>query len=108
MVIHVQKRADLEDGAEPAGRLRDAAAADIEREVRREEPVVQTELVGLRPCGEFLDIHALVAFVRESVHEKTVAAGRGERVEDDDLPLRKLFEQEVPRRAGGVVNAGNP
>ena len=106
-VVHVQQRADLQHRAEPAGSLGDAAAADVEGEVRREEPVVQAELVGLGPVRQFRKAHALVPLVGEGVHQQTVAAGGAEGIEDDDLPLGVLLEQEVSRRTGGVVDAGD-
>ena len=86
-VIHVQQRADVQQAAEDAGHLRDAAALDIERQVRGEEPVVQLQLVRLGPVAHAVDGHALVAQVRQAVHQQAVARGRAERVNDVDLPV---------------------
>ena len=106
-VIHVEKRADAQHCAEEAGRLGDPAALDIEGKVGGEKPVMQAELVCLYPIMKLIDALALVTHIGECVHDKTVAGGCTERVNDVYLSVGVLCLEHLGCGAGGVDGAGN-
>ena len=107
-VIHVQQRTDVQQAAEHAGHLRDAAAPDIERQVGGEKPVVQLKLVRLGPVAHGVDAHTLVAQVGELIHQQAVARGRAERVDDVDLALRVALAHDARGVLGRVRHARQP
>ena len=104
-VIHVQQRADVQQTAEHAGHLRDAATPDVERQVGGEKPVVQLKLVGLCPVAHGIDAHALIAQVGELIHQQAVARGRAERIDDVDLALRVALAHDARGVLGRVRHA---
>ena len=106
-VIHVEKRADAQHCAEEAGRLGYPAALDIEGKVGGEKPVMQAELVCLYPIMKLIDALALVTHIGECVHDKTVAGGCTERVNDVYLSVGVLCLEHLGCGAGGVDGAGN-
>ena len=105
--LHVHDGADLEQAAHQARGLGDAPAADEEREVAGEEPVLHLEAVLLRPGRKLVDAHAGVAQVRKPVHEQAVAGACAQGVNDYDLAVRVLLGKLVACGAGGAVGSGD-
>ena len=66
------------------------------------------ELVPLAPVAQLVDREALVALVREPVHEQAVSRARGEGVDDMDLSVGELGGEDVAGGAGGVVGSRDP
>ena len=106
-VIHVEKRADAQHCAEEAGRLGYPAALDIEGKVGGEKPVMQAELVCLYPIMKLIDALTLVTHIGECVHDKAVAGGCAERVNDIYLSVGVLCLEHLGCGACGVDGAGN-
>ena len=107
LACHGEQWADVQQAAHGAGCLGHAAAAHEERQVGREEPVLQAQSVGLGPGGELVEAHALVALVGQAVDEQSVARARTQRV-DDDNPAVGVLVLEVRRGIeGALVRAGD-
>ena len=106
-IVHVHQRADLQNAAEHARGLGDAAALDKEGQVGGEEPVVDLQPVFLDPGGHFVHAEPLIPLGGGGVHQQAVARGGAQRVNDVDLPLRVALGEDVGGVAGGVDGAGN-
>ena len=106
-VVHVEQGADVQRGAEPARGLRDAAALDIVFQRGREKPVVQPQLVVLRPAAEPVHIVSLVPQVRQPVHQKAVAGGGAQGIDNIYLPLRVALPHDARRVHRRVPGAGD-
>ena len=106
-MVHIEQRADVQQFAEEARGFADAAALDIEGQVRGEEPVMHVQPVVRRPARQFVDVHPLVTLVRQHVHQEAVAGRRAERVDDVDLPLRIPGAQLLRRGVRGIDGAGD-
>ena len=85
--------------AEKAGGLADAAALDVEGQIRREEPVVHQQPVVRGPAGQIVQGHALVAPVRQHVHEQAVEGRQRLLRVHHGLPVELL--QPGKRERGG-------
>lgn len=71
--VHVQQRADAQDGAHRPGGFGDPPAFDVKGQVRGKEPVVQLQFMLLRPIPEGINIHPAVPQIRQGVHKKPIA-----------------------------------
>ena len=105
LVIHIQQRADLQRRAEPAGRLGNAPALDIEGQVGGKEPVMQLELVLLGKIAHLFQALAGIAQVRQRVHQQAVAGRSAQGIHDVELALGIFFPQLLGRDAGGIDRA---
>ena len=106
-VVHIHERANLEGGAHDTARLGDTPAANKTRQVAREEPMMNIELMSFGPVCELIERQACVAKIGQILHEQTVARRSGKRIDNADLPLGVALTQLLGSEAGGIVRTRN-
>ena len=75
-IVHIEQGADTEHGSKKARCFADAAAFDVESQIGGDEPVIKLKLVLLNPGIYFIDGHAGIPKVSQTIHNKPRARGR--------------------------------
>ena len=93
LIIHIQQRADIQHRAEKAAGLGNTASSDIKRKICGKKPVMQVQLVFLRPGMNLLNGSALIPKVCKFIHKKPISGGCSQRIHHQDLTPRIFFLQ---------------
>ena len=108
LAINRHKWANLKRRADDRARGRDATAAQITRQVGREEPVMQVELVLLDPSGRFLQRGPAIAHIGGIFHQQAKARGSCQRIDHAHLTaLGIAIGKHLRRNAGRTICARN-
>ena len=106
--IDRHKRANLERRADDRARGRNATAAQVARQIGREEPVVQIEFMLLNPSGRLVERSAAIANVGGTLHQQAKARRRRQRIDDAHFAaLGIAIRKHLRRNAGRSIRARN-
>ena len=104
--VHVQQRADVQQGAHHPCGFGDPPAPDAEAQVGGIEPVMHAQAVVLDPLAERVQLHALVPHVCQGLHDQPVAGGGPQGIHDHQPPVGVKGRNLLRGQAGGVDGAG--
>ena len=108
LAINRHKRANLKRRADDCARSRNAPTAQIARQIGREEPVMQVELVLLDPSSRFLQRGPAIAHVGGIFHQQAKARGSCQRINHAHLAaLGITVGKHLRRNAGRAIRARN-
>ncbi|MPM32380.1 hypothetical protein SDC9_78942 [bioreactor metagenome] len=103
--IHVEKGTDPQERAEKARRFRDSAPQDVEGQIRGKKPVVDEQLICFRPLIRFIKGRSPVPHIREHIHQKTIARGRPQGINDLYFSVRVVPRKFLRGNTGRIVSS---
>ena len=104
--IHVEYGLDLQHSTNQGGSGTDTATPFQIHQVIHSEPVAQMQTVLFHPCGQLVDTHAGVLHFAGIPNQQTLTQRCGQRVQNDDFPIRILFFQLISGDHRGLIGSG--